>query len=611
MNKRSPMIGSRADWIQASALAAAILAWVPGAAAQPGDSRAAAGPPMALGSDATAPTPEYATPRAVNAAPQNPKMTIQVRSLGSVDGPPIGLLDTGNGGLGGDIWQDSPRARVEDMLNRLPLATPVVSVHALARRLVLTTADAPIGDARHAFVSVRLRTLLDAGMLEDAGNLAVKVTPKDDPELARLVADSILFAGRDRDVCGAATNARLDSSDPFWVKLRAFCYAASGDAGALDLTRAVMQAQKLDSRGFETLLDDVVARRATPPQHIANPDSLDVFLLQTLGLPVDPDWAQALGRPASVIAMRDADDTPDQRLQAAEDTARAGAAGPADLAKVADAQSFSPDQLSAADSVAPGLPFMAGESLLRQAARDASDPETKKTQIFQALTLAYDANMLPVAAQLQGSASSAVIPDRADRAHAGLMAAALMLGGRAEAAARWYDALDPNDAADKPLIHLLQVELNLVAPNPARAFEAQGALSWFAGEAMNPQPVGGDETLSFALLTLGAYDALGLAIPPEGRATLARLKSLPWPGRAPPADVLLRLASARNDSGRRGETLLSMLDFIGARGPGDVAPDATVTFVKALVQMGYAAAAHDLAVDALLLHRPAQSASAS
>jgi hypothetical protein len=412
-------------------------------------------------------------------------------------------------------------------------------------------------------------------------------------------------------VCSPATGTRLGSSDPFWIRLRAFCYAANGDTGALELTRAVMQAQKLDGRGFETLLDDVVAHRATTPQHILDPDALDVFLLQTLGLPVDPGWSQAVGRPASIIAMRDTKDTPEQRLQAAEDAARAGAASPADLAVVADAQTFSPDQLAAADSLAPGLPFLAGQSLLRQAVRDATDPEVKKSLIFQALTLAYDANMFSVAAQLQGSAASAVMPDRTDRAHAWLMASALMLSGRAEAAARWYDALDPNDAGDKPLIRLLQVELNLVAPDPSRAFEAQGALAWFAGEATNPQPAGGDETLSLALLTLGTYDALGLAVPAEGRVALARLKSLPWPGRAPGVDVLSRVAAARNDTGRRGDAVLSMLDFMGTGGPAKLAPDAAVAFVRDLAQMGYTGAAHDLAVDALLLHRAPQSSSAS
>jgi hypothetical protein len=270
---------------------------------------------------------------------------------------------------------------------------------------------------------------------------------------------------------------------------------------------------------------------------------------------------------------------------------------------IADAQTFSPDQLAHADTVAPTLPFLAGQALLRQAVRNATDPLVKKHLLFEALALAYGKNLLPVSAKLQGSAASAIKPDALDRKHAALIASALMLSGRAEAAARWYGVLDINASADKPLIHLLQAELNLVAPNPARAFEAQGALSWFAAQAQGAEADGDGRTLSYAFLVLGACDALGMDMPPQSREALATLKSRQWPGRAPAADVVARAGAARDSTGRRGDAILSILDFIGPDGPGDVAPDAIVTFVKVLAQMGYTDAAHSLAVDALLLHR--------
>ena len=601
------MTGFRVELIRVAAVAAAVLVFAPGAAGQGSSSRTAVGPPVPLGGNAQSSTPDnVARPPETTSDNQS---WIHVRSLGFVDGPPIGLLDSSNGGLGTSIWQDASRARTEDMLKRLPLASAVPSVRALARRLVLTTADAPDGEAPHAFLSIRLRALLDAGLVEDAGNLAARAVPKDDPELARLTADSILFAGRGEDACSPATSMRLNSGERFWVELRAYCYTAAGDAGALDLTRAVMQAQKLDSRAFEVLLDDIVSHHANVPAHISEPDSPELFLLKSLGLPIDPSWSQQLGMPVSVLAMRDAKNSPEQRLEAAEEVARAGAATSAEFAVIADAQTFAPDALESAGSVARTLPFLAGQALLRQAVRDSTDPAIKKELLFEALSLAYRKNLLPPAAQLQGSAASAVRPEREDRDHAVMMASALMLSGHAEAAARWYDVLDLNSAADLPLVHLLQVELNLVAPSPARTFEAQDALSWFAAQA--DAAAGGDDTLSSAFLSLGIYDALGLSSPPEASAALAQLKGRQWPGRTPGADAMARVEAARSDSGRRGDALLAMLDFIGTDGPGNVAPDAIVAFVKALAQMGYTDAAHDLAVDALLLHRAQSPQSAS
>jgi hypothetical protein len=588
-------------------MCAAAVIWPLEAAGQPVDTRPAQGPPTPLAANSATPAVVAEEP----AAGGKIKASVQERSLGALDGPPLGLLDSTNGGLGADIWQDARRERIEEMLKRLPLASPASSVRDLARRLVLTTADAPEGDAPHSFLSVRLRVLLDAGRIDDAGGLAAKATPQNDPELARLVADAILFSGRSKDACGPATNARLQSSDRFWIELRAFCYAAAGDTDARDLTRAVLAAQKVDSRGFETLLDDYQTHRVLSPQRISEPTSLDVFLLQTVGLPVDPGWSEHLGMPASVVAMRDAKDPPVQRLGAAENIAPAGAAGAADLAVVADAQAFMADQIANAGAVASTLPFIEGQALIRQAARYTPDASEKKRLLIEAMALAYGKNLLPLAAQLQGSAASAVIPVTADRERAPLMTSALMLSGRADAAARWYDLLDMNSDADKLLIHLLQVELNLVAPNPARGFEAQGALTWFAAQAALPHSPGGEDTKADAMLSLGVYDALGLDIPSGAREALVQLQSEPRQGREPAADVLKRLAAGESDGGQRGEAVLSMLDFIGAEGPGDVAPDAIVNFVRALAKMGYPDAARELAVDAFLLHRTAPAVSQS
>lgn len=537
---------------------------------------------------------------------------VQVGSLGSVEAP-VGLLDSTNGGLAEGIWENTSRSRAEELLNRVPLASASPSVHALARRLVLTTAEAPAGDAGHAFLSVRLRTLLDAGLVADAGALAAKATPSRDAELSRIIADALLLSGRSNDACGQATSLRLDSAEAFWIRLRAFCYAAAGDSGALDLTRGVLQAQNVDNRGFETLLANYGGPRRTPESfRIDNPSSLDVFLLKAEGQPVDPSWSQRLGMPANAIALRDAADSPDQRFEAAEELCRTGAMSAGELGQVADGATFSPDQINAAATIAPTLSFLAGQALLRQAAHHASDAEARKVLLLQALRLGATRNLLAVSAQLQGSAASAIVPQRTDRGVADMMASALMLSGHAEAAARWYDILDLNSDTDRPLIHKLQIELNVVASNPARAFEAQGALQWFAEQSRAPAPIGGGQTLAFAALALGSYAALGLPLP-AGADPANQQES--FSGRTAPAALLKDLADAESDNGRRGDAILAMLDFIGADGPGDLSPETTVAFVKALARMGYTDAARDLAVDSMLLRpdgvRSPGSASAS
>jgi hypothetical protein len=307
--------------------------------------------------------------------------------------------------------------------------------------------------------------------------------------------------------------------------------------------------------------------------------------------------------PVSVVAMRDAKDSATQRLDAAEDILHTGAVSAVDLAAICDAQIYSSDLLAKADATAPSLPFLAGQALIRQSVRSSTDTNVKKKLLFEALELADGNHLLPVAAQLQGSAASAVIPNREDRSHAALMSSALMLSGRADAAARWYDTLDPSSGADKRLIHLMQVELDLVAPDATRDLEAKGALSWFAAEIAEPQSAGGEAATSTAYLVLGICNALGSGVPPAAEAAITQIDSQHWPGREPGVEVMKRLDAARSDSGMRGEAVLSMLDFIGPDGPGNVAPDAIVAFVRSLEAFGYDHAARELAVDAILLRR--------
>src|SRR5271155_4914635 len=104
-------------------------------------------PALAVGLFASAATAQTITVGAPP-APQPPPASvssepvrdtaIEVNTLSAPEGPPAGLLDSTNGGLGDDIWSGSQRGAIGEMLARLPLATPIRSVRALSRRLLLT-----------------------------------------------------------------------------------------------------------------------------------------------------------------------------------------------------------------------------------------------------------------------------------------------------------------------------------------------------------------------------------------------------------------------------------------------------------------------------------------
>jgi hypothetical protein len=576
------------------ALALAATLFAGAAAAQSPEAKPASSPPQGLAGSPSPPPSDFHDTRV--SAP------IEVNALGSPDGPPAGLFDPTNGGLAGDIWSGSDRATIEAMLARVPLATPVYAVRSLARRLVLTVADAPVGQAPHAFQTVRLRALLSAGLVAEAAKLAMQVQLKDDPEFARVQAEAILLGGTAADACSNATAARETNTEPFWLQLRAYCYGAGGQKDLFDLTRGVMKAEGSDDRAFAVLLDDALAHKTLPPGEMHDPTAVELFLLWQVGLPVSTAFAARFGEAASVVALHDAKNTPMVRADAAAQALHTGWLSSTDLGAVADAQVFTPQQLANAENAAVGLPFFLGQALIRQAVAQAPDDEAKARLLSVALRAGRQMQALAVSVRMQQTALAPIAPGPRFHAYVATFARALLLARQPDAAERWRESLDAGSDADHPLSAALAVELNLVAPNPGRAQRAQAALTWLAQNAASLQPQDGPDEARYDAVAVAVCDALGEALPPG--VSTAPILAQKWPGRVIPPAMRKKLDELRGQETRKGEALLTILDMVGALGPGDLSPDAAAYVVRYLKSEGETDAARLFAIDALLLYQP-------
>ena len=579
----------------ASAAALGFAAALAFGAAWADDSPASA-PPMPLSN--TAPAAKPATPAQPADDETPPDSSIVVKPLGDIDGPAVGLLNDTNGGLGRHMWAGSEHGAIEDMLSRIPAGSNSPAVRDLARRLLLTTADSPIGEKHRSLLTIRLEELLDAGMVAEAGALASMTTLKDDPDFAQVQAEALLYAQRKEDLCGPLTAMRLTSAQPFWIELRAYCYAVNEDDPAYELTRAAMTAQSLDDKAFDMLLNDVIGGQSKNPGEIADPNPLDVFLMQQANVPVSGFLAVKLGIPADMFAMREARNPPDERLAVADRAMKAGAAATYDLIEVAKAQKFSADQLAHPTDAIAKMPFLQSEMLLYQAIAEAKDAATKARLLQAALMLGDKVGLLGVAAGMNADAIATLAPDGELHDMAPVMARAAMLTGKPDVAAGWIATLDPD--ADKAEVSVLTADLDLIATDPARDAKAQAALQWLAGQ-----------NDANAALVLGVYDAAGATVPPDAQSAAAGLMVQNWPGRRPAPAQLERLNAASGNPERSGEAVLTVLDIIGAKGPGDLAPDVTVSLLHALDHEGLSDVARRLGIEALLTYRVPQPAQAA
>ena len=522
-----------------------------------------------------------------------PAESVEVGTLGMAEGPPAGTLDPLTGGLDGNIWSGSERARVLDLLKRAPLAYADPAFRNAVKKIVLTRAAAPAGPAPRAFVTLRIEKLLDAGLIEDAGALAAQASVPNDADFARVQARALLIAGRSGDACGDKTAARLNSADVFWMQLRAYCAAVGGDQPAAELTLAVLKAKGDNDAAFDTLLTDVLNRYGQSPGPIAHPTAMHVFLFLQAGLPVPGSVARTMGTAENLLVMRDARNPAPERFEAAERIIATGAASVNELKVLANAQELPLSRLVNAATEAPGLPFLAGQMLLRRAAVVEQRAEGRALLASQALTLGHDLGLLPLTSALQADVVASLRPSPATpKPLARSFARALLLAGQPDTAALWTK----NDA-------VMQTIAAMASNDPARLAAVQKNLDAFAASLMKDPP-DPDPDGPYKALVVGLADVLGLPMPKDARAQAAAIESHAWPGKRPASGVMRSIEEVSLRPDRRGEALLLILDTMRETGLENLAPDATIEFVRLLVGMNEPQMARALALDALAQYVP-------
>ncbi|MGQ0740884.1 MAG: hypothetical protein ACT4OG_01120 [Alphaproteobacteria bacterium] len=526
---------------------------------------------------------------------------VQVGALGTVEGPLAGTLEDGNGGLGYAMWAGSERSPMEAMLLRLQAATPSPASRMLLRRLLLTAAPPPEGPWRTPFLSLRIYKLMEAGMLQDAAELAAQIQNSTNLEIARAQAEALLYTGRDADACGDATSYRLQDAQPFWIELRAFCYALAKDVPALELTRKVMAAQKVQDPAFVALLDAMAGAKLKEPVTVATPTALHVRMFERLNISVTAEIASA-GMPESLVALRAERTPPDVRFAAAERAFRAGALPGPPASQVLGLAKFKAQELSYAAAQAPGEAPLHGLARLKAALQTQTDPGKRAELVNAAFRIGEREGLFAQVAAAFADEATALAPSPDWSNWAPMMARGLLMAGRPDAARLWFDMINLHLPQLKNSINELTLIFALGAPNEARDALAQASLSWFVDQAS--EPGASLDQRALAALYLGLFDALERPLSPTLHGRVHELINANLPGRRPARALLTRVQNAVA-AGRRGEAVLAMLEAMGPAGPAGLAPDVTVRFVRSLQSLGLHEPARMLAAEAVIIPAPA------
>jgi hypothetical protein len=159
------MIACRNSCLAAVWLAVLTSVAAYGQAESPAPSAATGAPQPLAGDEAPPPSQEPPAEYKPGMLSTGTQTGVTTNDLGIVDGAPVGTLDDNNGGLGQAMWSNSTRSDIEELLAKVPLVTADPFVRSLARRVVLTTSESPVGPAKRALVTIRIEKLLQAGMI--------------------------------------------------------------------------------------------------------------------------------------------------------------------------------------------------------------------------------------------------------------------------------------------------------------------------------------------------------------------------------------------------------------------------------------------------------------
>ena len=528
---------------------------------------------------------------------------IEVDRLGTLDTGTLGILDPGDGGLGPNMWRQTPRHVVESLLPRIPAELDSPALRSLARRLLLSSSappdrrQTPEGDVP-SLLRLRVDRLMALGHYMDTARL-LRVVPRRQQTraLKRVRVTAALLAGEREQACQVVAGTVAEAEAPFWQTALAVCQMARGQRQQAGLTASLLREMADRPARFLAVYDAV--RAGTPLPGPPYPPMAAALLLYgeravpaALAKTRDPGLARAVAGHAATPARR--------RVAAAERAAAAELLAPAELRRRYRKVAFPENLLAAARArrlvLAPpaaGVLSPAARRALRfQAAVTASEPAARARIMAKVFADVPSARYVAVArAFLPLISAHGARPELAW--FAGTAGRVLYAAGRADAATRWLK---------------LAREEAVITPDAAAALTALWPYARLAGGAAVPmngglaawrgaQPADGARVALQEGLLRAAFQALQAGDP---RTWLAMSAETPAQARAvPPASLIYALRQAGMGA-RTGEVALLSVIALGATGLADVHPLTLNTALTALHEVGLTATARRLAIEAAL-----------
>ena len=521
---------------------------------------------------------------------------IAIDRLEAIDPNAIGIVDALGRGLDANLWRGSNRSRIEALMVEIPGEITSITMRDLARRLLLSSAPPPTGDARGQdeaagprLLSLRIDRLSALGEIDALAQLLDAVPRQvNQPEILRARAETHALRGDFDSGCREVRNgvaAQVGSA--YWQKALVICQLVAGERAQAQLGIDLLREQGLaEDPGFLALSDALSGFEAEVPlETAAHP--LHFAAMQAIGQPLPAGFADQ-APPSVLVAMaRNATTAAEPRAVAAERMLAVGGVAGENLIAAYSAFEFSHDELMAdAGSRYEGVRQRA---LSYQRVGKRGDPAQRARSLREALNGArgdglYQAMLRTLLGEIQGVPLHPSLAWFAQSAGRALFAA-----GRLEGANAWY-AMARGQAQNNSEARVAAARLW-----PYLRLSGGPTLGQSASLAAWRDGLGGTDPVMrrrWESLLRATFQALGQ----DGSVSLVEIAAESGGSGLSASGPLVELREA-SEAGRTGETLLIALNLLGGADLETVQPLVLNGVLSALTRVGLEPEARALAVE--------------
>ncbi len=236
---------------------------------------------------------------------------IEVGELGQAQAYEPGTLSTADGGLDSGLWSGTEASTAISLINDTPdyYFNPVAQN--MVRGVLLSAGVPPTGASDGQFSNARMNGIIRLSEMAAAQDIAQR-----SPGLAssgELRADLALLAGNVDIACQQSDSVIEGRTEPYWMKVRAFCHVERGEGAAAELTMNLLTSAGHEDVYFQRLIRHLTGVPGRPDLKGIPHSPLHIAMMTK----ADLDWPVG-EKPATAAAQAvyQVSQTPEARLLA-------------------------------------------------------------------------------------------------------------------------------------------------------------------------------------------------------------------------------------------------------------------------------------------------------